>query len=302
MTGVRLAFERSTRAIPLGQIHPTRPLSRDIRKSQKFLTILASIRELGLVEPLAVHPEPAGTDGAPRYALLDGHLRLEALRVLGAGDAHCLLATDDEGYTYNRRISRLSAIQEHRMILKAIERKLPPERIAQALNVNVERIRARPRMLDGIAPEVVALLKDRMVSHGVFGVLRRMKPIRQIEAAEMMVSANRFTENYARMVLVATRPELLVDGKRAKAAEATTPEDIARMEREMERLQQDHRVAEDTLGETMLVLVVAKGYLARLMRNEAVSDYLSRHHPDLSAELTSVMEAVGTDARSVARE
>ena len=59
----------------------------------------------------------------------------------------------------------------------------------------------------------------------------------------------------------------------------------------MERLQQDHRVAEDTLGETMLVLVVAKGYLARLMRNEAVSSYLSRHHPELSAELVSVMEA-----------
>lgn len=302
MTGVRSGFERSTRTIPLGQIQATRPLSRDIRKSHKFQTIVASIRELGLVEPLAVHPEPTGTDGTPCYALLDGHLRLEALKVLGVGEAHCLLATDDEGYTYNRRISRLSAIQEHRMILKAIERKLPPERLAQALNVNVERIRARQRMLDGIVPEVVALLKDRMVSHGVFGVLRRMKPIRQIEAAEMMVSANRFTENYARMVLVATRPEFLMDQKRGKTAEATTPEDIARMEREMERLQQDHRVAEDTLGETMLVLVIAKGYLSRLMRNDAVSGYLSRHHPELSAELASVMEAVGTDARSIARE
>ena len=302
MSSVRPAFEDNTAVIPIAQIHPTRKLARDIRKSQKFQTITASIRELGLVEPLAVYAEPVEAGGTPRYSLLDGHLRLEALKVLGAMEAHCLLAKEDEGYTYNRRINRLSAIQEHRMILKAIERKVPPERIAQALNVNVERIRARQRMLDGIAPEVVALLKDRMVSHGVFGVLRRMKPIRQIEAAEMMISANRFTENYARMVLVATRSDLLVEPKRAKATEGTTPEDIARMEREMERLQQDHRVAEDTLGETMLVLVVAKGYLARLMRNEAVSSYLSRHHPELSAELVSVMEAVATDARSIARE
>ncbi len=98
------------------------------------------------------------------------------------------------------------------------------------------------------------------------------------------------------------RREAQLDETAQRPFDIPRREGIARMEREMERLQQDHRVAEDTLGETMLVLVVAKGYLARLLRNEAVSGYLSRPHPDLSAELTSVMEAVGTDARSVARE
>lgn len=187
------------------------------------------------------------------------------------------------------------------MILKAIERKVPPERIALALNVNVERIRARQRMLDGIAPEVVALLKDRMVSHGIFGVLRRMKPIRQIEAAEMMTSASRFSAPYARMILAATREELLREPKKAKQLDAT-PEDIARMERQMEKLYNDYKLVEDTLGETMLVLVVAKGFVARLMRNEAISAYLDRHHADLARELTGVMDAVTNDARAPARE
>lgn len=133
MTGVRLAFERTTVIVPLADIHPTRQLSRDIRRSQKFLTIVASIRELGLVEPLAVHGDRAEGEGGWHYSLLDGHLRLEALKVLGATEAHCLLATDDEGYTYNRRISRITAIQEYRMIMKAIERKVPPERIVKRL-------------------------------------------------------------------------------------------------------------------------------------------------------------------------
>jgi len=31
-----------------------------------------------------------------------------------------LISTDDEAFTYNKRISRLSAVQEHRMIAKAI--------------------------------------------------------------------------------------------------------------------------------------------------------------------------------------
>jgi hypothetical protein len=45
----------------------------------------------------------------------------------------------------------------------------------------------------------------------------------------------------------------------------------------MENLQHDYKQVEDTLGETMLVLVVAKGYLARVLRNEAIAGYLQRH-------------------------
>ncbi|MCY1313290.1 hypothetical protein D9M70_637970 [compost metagenome] len=52
----------------------------------------------------------------------------------------------------------------------------------------------------------------------------------------------------------------------------------------------------------MLVLVVAKGYLARVLRNEAIAGYLHRHHSDLLEELVSIMEAVSSDARHLARE
>jgi hypothetical protein len=49
-------------------------------------------------------------------------LRLEALKELGETETLCLIATDDEAFTYNNRINRLAIIQEHKMILKAIER------------------------------------------------------------------------------------------------------------------------------------------------------------------------------------
>lgn len=65
-----------------------------------------------------------------------------------------------------------------------------------------------------------------------------MKPIRQIEAAEMMTSANRFTVPYAKMIHAATCEELLVEPKKTKQVDAT-PEDIACMERQMEKLYQD---------------------------------------------------------------
>jgi ParB-like chromosome segregation protein Spo0J len=186
MSGVHSGFEGGTILLPLGRILPTRKISKDVRKSQKYRAILASIREVGIIEPLAVFPEKDASDENRLYVLLDGHLRLEALKELGATEAVCLVSTDDEGFTYNKRINRLSAVQEHMMILRAIEKGLAPERIALALNVNVDRIRERQRLLDGIAPEVVEMLKDRIVGQAIFKHLRKMKPVRQIAAAEMM--------------------------------------------------------------------------------------------------------------------
>lgn len=297
----RSAFEHHTIYVAVEDILPTRTLSAGTRQSPKFRTILASVEEVGIIEPLVVFRDFAEKAGAAKYILLDGHLRLECLKVLGIVQTNCLLSRDDEGFTYNRQINRLSAVQEHKMIMQAIAKKVPAERIAKALNVNVDRIRERQKLLDGIAPEVVELLKDRMAAHGVFSVLRKMRPMRQIEAAEMMISANRFTVTYATMILSATRPEQLLEQKKPKQLEASA-EDIARMEREMEKLYQDYRLVQDTLGDAMLVLVVAKGYVSRLLRNSAIVDYLRRYHADMTSELEQVMEAIRTDAMSSERE
>lgn len=250
---VTQGFEGTTIVVSIDRILPTRKLPRDFRQTPKYRSILASVREVGIIDPLAVHPEKGGGSGDGLYILLDGHLRLEALKELGGQQAVCLVSTDDEGFTYNKRINRTSPIQERRMILKAIEKGASPERIASALAINVERIRERQRLLDGIAPEVVEML------------------------------------------LATTRPEHLADGAKPKPAAGVSPEDIARMEREMDKLQQDYRAVEETLGETTLALVVARGFLGKLMGNGAVADYLDRHHGDLVGELRRMVPETSID-------
>src|SRR5688500_9955036 len=109
--------------IPVDQIIPTRKLADHLRRTSKYQSILASIREIGIIEALAVFPQTApSSENQSRYLLLDGHLRLEALKDLGAKAALCLVSTDDEGFTYNRQVNRLSTIQEHFMIRRAIDR------------------------------------------------------------------------------------------------------------------------------------------------------------------------------------
>jgi len=92
--------------------------------------MLASIREVGVIEPLIVHPQ-RGNTGA--YLLLDGHMRLKALQELSRTEAFCLIARDDDAFTYNDKVNRLSLIQEHTMIMRAIELGVSARRIAKAL-------------------------------------------------------------------------------------------------------------------------------------------------------------------------
>jgi ParB-like chromosome segregation protein Spo0J len=129
--------------------------------------------------------------------ILDGHVRHAILQELGVETAKCLIATDDEGFTYNHKVNRMSPIQEHFMILRAIKNGLSESRIARALNLDIAHIRQKRDLLQGICPEAVQLLKDRPATAQVFREMRKVKPMRQIEIAEVMCLSNNFTVGYA---------------------------------------------------------------------------------------------------------
>jgi len=83
------------------------------------------------------------------------------------------------------------------MIRRAVERGVPPERLAKALSVDVSQITKKVNLLDGICPEAIELFKDRQFSVELGRVIRKMKPTRQVECAELMVAANNMTVAYA---------------------------------------------------------------------------------------------------------
>ncbi len=168
---VSMAFEPESVFVDLANILPVKQFPKHIRKTRKYRQIAASIQEIGIIEPPVVARERNG-DG--KFLMLDGHLRIEVLKELGVGGVTCLVATDDEAFTYNKRINRLATIQEHRMILKAIEDGFPEERIAKALDVNVSNIRDKRRLLHGICPEAVELLKDKHCPMYTFHSLRKL--------------------------------------------------------------------------------------------------------------------------------
>jgi ParB-like chromosome segregation protein Spo0J len=288
MTGkLKLAFEASSLRIPLTQILPLRPVPDNVKKSVKYAQIAASIKEVGIIEPPVVIRD---RDEPSTYHLLDGHLRIEVLKDEGIGAVVCLISTEDEAYTYNKRINRLAIIQEHRMIITALERGVSEERLARALNVNIKAIRSRRRLLEGICPEVAELLRDKHIAINTFRELRRLRPERQIEAAQLMIAMNRYTIGYARSLVAATPEDQLVKAKKSKTLKGLTAEQIALMEQESAKLQKHFKLIEKDYGADHLDLVLATGYVTRLLGNARVVGYLAQCHPEILAEFQKVSE------------
>ena len=137
---VSMAFRPKGATIRVDKILPVRKIQPSTKKTKKYRQIFSSIKEVGIIEHLVVYPQD---NKSGSYLLLDGHLRLEVLKDIKQEEAPCLISTDDEGFTYNHKINRISSIQEHFMILKAIEKGVSEERIAKALNVNIAKIREK---------------------------------------------------------------------------------------------------------------------------------------------------------------
>lgn len=286
-------FEADLISVPIASILPVKQLPVTVPKSQKYAQIAASIREVGLIEPPVISRAKGQSDA---FILLDGHVRLLVLKEMGEETVTCLVATDDEAFTYNKRISRLATIQEHKMILRAVERGVPEARIAAALNVDLALIRRKRNLLNGICAEAAELLKARHCPIIGFRALRKMKPLRQIQAAELMIAANNYTVAYAEAILAATDAADLVDPAARKSPVGVTREQAERMKAEMASLQKNIKLIEGTLGPDHLRLVVAGRYVERLLQNDRLVRFLERNHQEILGEFRQIVTGLAQPA------
>ena len=295
MAPTLLSFLWRTCQIPLDHLLPSRKVPDGVMSPRKYKQIVPSIHEIGLIEPLAVIQPYANKS---EYLLLDGHLRVLAFKELGLNEVACLFAKDDETYSYNHRINRLSTIQEHYMIRRAIGRGVSKERLARAFNVNLSSINRRINLLSGICPEAIALLQDQQFTPDVTRILRNMKAARQVEAVELMVASNTITITVAHVeaLLKATPPEQRADVPPPERDSKTAPmEQLVKLEKEMSQVEATYKEAENHYGSDLLNLVVAKGYLTKLLANAAVKSYIERKEPEILSHLELVANTVSLE-------
>ena len=219
------------------------------------------MQEVGIIEPPIVFPNKGDED---TYLMLDGHIRLEIAKSLKFESLFCLVATDDEAFTYNHKVNQLQPIQEHFMILRAIKNGVSEERIAKTLNVNVDTIKQKRDLLTGICPEAVELLRERNASAGALREMKRVKPMRQIEMAEVMIASNNYTAAYAKCLVLASSPDQVLEPSQQTAPEGMEDHDVARLQREMNNMEHEFKLVQEEYGRNMLNLVVVVGYVRSL--------------------------------------
>lgn len=284
--------------IPIEAILPSRPKEEQSLACRKYPPIRTSMREIGLIEPLLVWPIP---DRKPQqYMLIDGHLRLAALKTMNQLEALCLLTQNPENFTGDFTVCPISPIQEHHMILHAVTRGVSEARIAHMLHVDVQKIREKRSLLDGICAEAVHALAEKDISEPALRLLRKVNAARQTYIAGKMNALGNYTINFVRALIAATPAEQRVLSKAEKLKATIDPGDLAGLERELETLHRQIAQHGSTYGDSFTKLTQIRGYLNRLLDNPRVLRYLLAHFPDHLRGFQKIIEFTALDDSAVA--
>lgn len=152
-----------------------------------------------------------------------------------------------------------------------------------------------PVVLNGVrqaAEDVVPILhsaRENLIDLFVLSVV--------IDEIEHVHGAARLPEplDAPQATLVATPADFLVDGKKPRKLTGVTQEQMAKMEREMANLQGQYKMVEQTYGQDVLNLVLARGYLAKLLENKQVVRYLKQRQSEVLAEFETIVQTVSLE-------
>ena len=188
-------------------------IPRNERKVAKkyYQRIEASLRAVGLIDPLIVFPQE------DNYEILDGCLRYHILLELGVETVPCLIGHQREGFTGNRMVNQLSASQEMRMLRKSLE-ELDEKTIANALGIAGIKHRLNLHLLKKLHERVTKAFEAGKLNLQAAKELAHVKPERQAEILKLMESCNDYSVTFAKGLVLKTPL-----AKRAKTNGAKTP-------------------------------------------------------------------------------
>jgi ParB-like chromosome segregation protein Spo0J len=269
--------------VPVIQLRPLR--ERKVSK-REYDRILASIKSVGLIEPLVVFPENGD------YLILDGVQRYRALVELGVVTAPCIMGAQREAFTSNRMVNRVSPVQEHRMIEKALA-EVDEDTIAAALGVSGLDHRLKKTLLKQLHPEVAAAYDAGKITRACAKEFTHVKPQRQKEILRTAESYKDFSTSFVRTMVVKTPA-----AQRESRGRKHNPWD-KRAQRKNDLLkkladaEQKHDFYSQLYKQYTIDLLRLAIYARSLLTNTRLREYLQKNH----GEIVTRFETIIADAR-----
>jgi ParB family chromosome partitioning protein len=269
--------------IPLNRLRPLR--ERQITKREHD-RILASIKAVGLIEPLVVYPE--GDD----YAILDGVQCYRVLLELGVEMAPCIVRSQREAFTGNRMVNRVSPIQEHRMIEKSLS-EVDEETIAATLGITSLSHRLKKSLLKQLHPDVATAFDQGKITRACAREFTHVKPPRQREILDAMEGYKDFSIAFARTQVIKTPVQQREARRRKNNPWDKTAQRKNDLLKKLADAEQKHDFYSRLYKQYTIDLLRLAIYARSLLTNARLREYLDRQHADLVVRL----EAVIVDAR-----
>ncbi len=273
------------RDIPIIGLKPLR--DRKVNR-REFERILASVKAIGLIEPLIVFPE------GDAFVITDGVQRYRALLEIGVETVPCIVGRQREAFTGNRMVNRVSPVQETRMIQKSLE-ELDEKTIAAALNLSQIAHRLKKTLLKHLHPDIAAALDQGAITRTCATELTYVKPERQCEILSAMKGYKDFSVAFARSLILKTPPGQRDTRRRRKHnpwnKSAQKKNDLLKKLAEAE---QKHDFYSRLYKQYTIDLLRLAIYARTLLTNARIRAHLEQHHAEIVARFESVIaEAKG---------
>ncbi|HAE7081058.1 TPA_asm: chromosome partitioning protein ParB [Salmonella enterica subsp. salamae serovar 42:z:1,5] len=287
---IKQSFSNEFMHLDVYKLTPSKPLIHNIKDSIKYQQIKTSIAEFELVEPILVYFDKKENE----IRILDGHLRIEAMKELGIEKATCIVSTLDDTFTPNKHVNHMNPIQEYKMIKKALT-KVSIEKLSAVLGISVDNIIGKTNLLTGIDPIVISLLSDKPVPRSTFSILRKMKPIRQIEAVESMIGFDNYSRGLAVSMLDNTPGHLLVKEIKQPLKNNQAKQAMLRLEREMTVTKEETSKIKNEYGANTLKFSIARSYIDSLLSSPKILHWFLENEPQYLTELKNISKINSID-------
>jgi ParB-like chromosome segregation protein Spo0J len=261
---MKAVFEMEGRDIALTQLKPVHTRNLDLNKNPGFRKILATIKAVGLIEPVAVYP--SNDEGI--YLILDGYLRYKACQQLGVASVPCIIYQESQAYSFNKNVNRLTAPQEIRMLRKSLET-IDEVKIAKTFGLKS--------------------FEQDVLTRACALELAAAVPERQTEILAEMKSIGNYSPSFCRSLILQTPMAQRINKRRLRRPWTEDEQRKQDMISRLQNVEKEHDFYSSLYRKYSADLLRIAFYVRKLVTNPKIEAYLKSHHQEVLERFTVII-------------